>query len=323
MLGSGCGGGDEGGGGGGVVAIGRTSTASGEAQTAQAGQSLAAPLRVIVTLDGAASSGRTVTWSTASGGQLTPATATTGADGIATTQWTLGGAVGAQGAEAMLSGATGSPVGFTSTATAPPTGLVVARTATASGNNQTAQVNTALPQPLRVIVTNNGTPQAGTAVTWSTATGSVNPAAATTGADGIATTVWTLGGSTGPQLAQAGVTGATGSPVLFAATGTSPPPASTISVANNSFSPATLTVTAGTAVRFLWNAGATQHNVTPASGNPSALPASPGLPALNNAPFEFTTTFAAPGVFRFYCDNHGFENSPTSVSGMAGTVTVN
>jgi plastocyanin len=202
-------------------------------------------------------------------------------------------------------------------------GLAVAKTASNSGNSQTGPVNTALPQPLRVIVTNNGVAQAGTAVTWSTSNGGVNPPSSTTGADGIATTVWTLGSTSGAQAAQAAVAGATGSPVAFAATGTAVGGATTVNVSDNAFSPGVVTIVAGGAVRFLWASGAMNHNVTPATGNPSVLPRSPGLPLLLDAPQDFTVSFPAAGVFRFYCSAHGAEDTPTTVSGMSGTVTVN
>lgn len=100
--------------------------------------------------------------------------------------------------------------------------LVVARTATASGNAQTGAAGTALPEPLRVLVTRGGTPVSGTAVAWAApGTGaSVNPANATTDANGIATTTWTLPQAAGAATAAATVAGATGSPVSFTATGT-------------------------------------------------------------------------------------------------------
>ncbi len=101
-----------------------------------------------------------------------------------------------------------------------PAGLTVAKAPSASGDGQSGEVGTPLAEPLRIIVTLDGAPQAGTAVTWSaTGTGAgVDPASSTSGTDGIAATAWTLGQTAGPQSAQATVSGATGSPVTFGAT---------------------------------------------------------------------------------------------------------
>ncbi|OYV72126.1 MAG: hypothetical protein B7Z72_05470 [Gemmatimonadetes bacterium 21-71-4] len=93
-------------------------------------------------------------------------------------------------------------------------------TGTASGDGQTAQVGTMLPNPLRVVVTLSGAPQPGKTVTWAApgAGASVGSPAAVTDASGIATTTWTLGSTAGTQNATATLAGATGSPVTFAAT---------------------------------------------------------------------------------------------------------
>jgi len=102
---------------------------------------------------------------------------------------------------------------------------VIAKTATASGDNQAAQIGTTLPNPLRVVVTLNGSPDIGVTVTWATpaAGASVNPATSVTDASGIATTTWTLGSTIGPQGATATLAGASGSPVTFVGVGTAVP----------------------------------------------------------------------------------------------------
>lgn len=89
------------------------------------------------------------------------------------------------------------------------------------------------------------------------------------------------------------------------------------------FSPTTITINAGESVRFVWAAGATTHNVSPATGNPSALPQSPGFPTLIDAPQDFSVVFPTSGIFNFYCTAHGANPSAGSVSGMSGTITVN
>lgn len=102
-----------------------------------------------------------------------------------------------------------------------PGGVAVAKTATASGDGQSAVVGTALANPLRVVVTSDGAPESGATVVWSAAAGgAVAPASAVTDASGIATGIWTLGHTAGAQAANATVAGAAGSPVAFGATAT-------------------------------------------------------------------------------------------------------
>lgn len=102
------------------------------------------------------------------------------------------------------------------------------------------------------------------------------------------------------------------------------PPAggTTFTVANNSFSPASITINSGESVRFLWASGAAGHNVTPASGSATALPISPGSPALLAAPQDFTIQFPSAGTYRFFCSAHGANPSPDQVTGMSGSVIV-
>jgi len=109
-----------------------------------------------------------------------------------------------------------------------PTGAsapVVQKAATASGDGQTGTINTALLDPLRVLVTLSGVPQQGDTVTWaaSGAGASVSPVKSVTNVSGIATTTWTLGSSLGNQSATATLAGAIGSPVAFSATASAGP----------------------------------------------------------------------------------------------------
>jgi len=205
-----------------------------------------------------------------------------------------------------------------------PVTLSVAKTATNSGDAQTGAAGAVLPNPLRVVVSDGGILQSGVTVTWATASGgSLTPASGTTDASGVSAATWTLGAGGGTQTATASVSGATGSPVTFTA---SPPAIPTITVAAGGalqFSPATISINAGQAVRFVWASGASNHNVTPDVGNSSALPASPGLPALLDAPQSFDVTFPAAGTFKFFCSAHGANPSAGNVTGMSGTVTVN
>jgi plastocyanin len=214
-----CGGSKDGPTGAPARAIQKTATASGEGQTGTVSTALANPLRVLVTLDGVPQAGVSVTWAaSASGASLSPTASLTDAGGIATATWTLGTTAGAQSATATLAGATGSPVTFGATASATPVPLL-AKAPAASGDAQAGTVATALANPLRVLVTLSGTPQAGDTVTWGTtgAGASVSPLKAVTDANGIATTAWTLGQTAGVQGATATLAGASGSPLTFSA----------------------------------------------------------------------------------------------------------
>ena len=204
-----------------------------------------------------------------------------------------------------------------------PSTQAIAKTATNSGDAQAGTAGVALATPLRVVVTDAGVAQSGVTVTWATANGGTLAPGGATDASGIATATWTLGAGGGAQTASASVSGATGSPVTFTATA---PVVPTITVGPGGaavFSPLTLTINAGQSVHFVWATGATNHNVTPDIGNADPLPASPGLPALLNAPQNFNVTFPSAGTFRFFCTAHGSNPSPGNVGGMSGTITVN
>jgi len=106
--------------------------------------------------------------------------------------------------------------------------VAVAKAGAPSGDAQAGTVNTALAQPLRVIVTEDGTPKAGVTVAWTAINGATNPTSSPTDVGGIATTAWTLGTTAGAQTARATLAGATGSPVTFNATA-APGPAANLS----------------------------------------------------------------------------------------------
>ena len=96
---------------------------SGNGQSGPAGQDLANPLRIVVLRGAIPAAGAVVNWSaTGAGASMTPSSSTTGADGISTSVWHLGTAAGTQSAQATVSGADGSPVRFTATATGNPGG---------------------------------------------------------------------------------------------------------------------------------------------------------------------------------------------------------
>jgi adhesin/invasin len=150
--------------------------------------------------------GAAVTWVvTAGGGSLDPTTGTTDDAGRASTTWTLGSATGANVAQAIVSGV-GEAI-FTATASAgDPEDIVVA-----TGNGQDGQAGTRLANDLvAAVVDAEGNPVAGVTVTWRVESGggSVTPRTSNTGADGRASTAWTLGSRVGSQTVEASAPGA-------------------------------------------------------------------------------------------------------------------
>ena len=110
-----------------------------------------------------------------------------------------------------MTGANGSPVNFTATANA----AAAASLELAGGNNQTGDVDAALPAALQVRAEDEfGNPVSGVTVNWAVTAGggSVDPATSTTAATGIASAAFTLGPDAGANTATATATGLTGSP---------------------------------------------------------------------------------------------------------------
>jgi plastocyanin len=182
-----------------------------------------------------------------------------------------------------------------------------------SGDGQVADANTTLPNPFRIVITKAGAPVSGKTVTWQVTAGggTVNPTTATTGNDGIASTVATLG--TTQLTVTASADGVTGSPVTFGAAviGLN----ATVSVANNSFTPNEVTIKTGGTVTFNWSTGATGHSVVPDDGK--TIPDSGDGHTLRSAPFQFSATFNAPGDYYYHCSAHGGNKT-----GMFGRITV-
>jgi plastocyanin len=193
-----------------------------------------------------------------------------------------------------------------------PSPLVVAK---ASGDQQTGPASQALPQDLRIVVTRDGSPAASVAVTWSTTDGSLSPASGTTDASGNAASSWTLGPTDGAQSAQAAVQGATGSPVVFAATATGgtppPPPPNAVgvsveninftSVRNGTSNPAVDSVAVGGTVTWTWvNTGTAKHSVQ--STGTTHFTSSSVLIG-NNMVYQFQ--FNTAGTYTYNCAVHG------------------
>src|SRR5918993_433216 len=102
------------------------------------------------------------------GQTVTPASSITGADGLASTIWTLGTGAGSQSATATSDGMSGSPVTFTAEARAGSPDELVRE----SGDGQSAAPGTELPAPLIVrLVDERGNGVPNRAVSWVVATG--------------------------------------------------------------------------------------------------------------------------------------------------------
>jgi Big-like domain-containing protein/invasin-like protein len=167
---------------------------SGDGQTAPVGTTLVSPLVVKATdAQGNPVAGIVVAWSATGGGTVSPATGSTGIDGTASTQRTLGPAAGAQGAIADAGDVPGSPITFSATATSGSAGQL-SITTQPSASATVGQVLSVQPQVQLRDNLGNPVAQAGIAVTVAIASG---PAGGTlsgqltrsTDANGLATFV--------------------------------------------------------------------------------------------------------------------------------------
>jgi plastocyanin len=296
-----------------VPVLQKTSSASGDGQSGTVATTLANPLRVLVTLGGAAQGGDTVTWA-ASGAaaSVSPTKAVTDASGIATATWTLGQSAGSQSATATLAGATGSPVTFSATAVPGP----ATQLSLSGGDNQSAVVNTTFTSPLAVKVGDQfGNGVAGDTVTWAVTGGSASVLASqsVSGATGVAETAATAGGTAGSITITATSGALSGSPVTFHATATTVPTAASVSVGNFFFksghnatqNPAVDTVAVNGTVTWTWTGGT--HGVQ-SLGSPSFTDS----PTQSSGSYMFT--FTAAGTYQYDCTVHGLA--------MTGTIVV-
>ena len=203
-----------------------------------------------------ATSGLSVTFTkTGTGGSLgTPNPATTGATGAATITFTTGTTQGTQYTVTATSTSPSTRTGTSPTITT--AAAVPTRMALNAGNGQTATVNTAVATAPSVIVYdayNNPVPNVVVTFAVTGGGGSIGTTSATTNASGIATCgSWTLGTTAGANTLTASVTGLTGSPVTFTATGTAGAATKYI-VTPSTYSPAarsTITLTAQLADQY-------------------------------------------------------------------------
>ena len=151
-----------------------------------------------------------------------PSSATSGADGLASVQLKMGSQAGpVTGMAEVPVAANITPVQANFTALALPANANgIAKVA---GDSQSGTINTALPNPLVVQVTDSrGNPIPGVSIVWTAETGggSVSEANTTTGADGRTSVIRILGSAAGQQTTSATATGLSGSPVIFTHTAT-------------------------------------------------------------------------------------------------------
>lgn len=194
---------------------------SGNAQSGAIGTQLAQPLRVrAVDRLGSPMAGRTVSFVVTSGsGSLGTPSATSAADGVASSTWTIGSNTAVAQVVSVAVVGSLSLTSMTATALAgPPTTL--AHAPTASGNGQTSPLGLAVPIRPSVLLSDalgNGVANATVTFAVTGGGGSVTGASATSNAMGIATVgSWVLGPAAGANTLQA--TFAALTPVVFTAT---------------------------------------------------------------------------------------------------------
>jgi plastocyanin len=283
------------------VTISKAGAPNGDAQTAEVATELPESLRVVVQEDGLPKPVAVVNWtSTATAAVLDPTSSVTDANGLTATSWTLGHTAGGQTARATLSGAGGSPVSFTATASPGPAAALTIQ----GGNNQQPIVTSALA-PLSVVVADAfGNGRTGETVAWSVTSGTLTLSAAqsTSGAGGVATIGATAAATVGAVSVRALVLDV--DTVTFNLTAVLPstatvhaPGISYRSARNLSTNPAVDTV--GVNATVTWDQlGNGAHRVR-STGATSFIDQ-----GATNSP-TFQATFGTAGVYTYDCDVHG------------------
>lgn len=242
-----------------------------------------------------------VTWGS-TGGAVSATSVATNAAGLSKVRFTYGTAAGNQTATATVTGLVGSPVTITLNATAG-TAVAIAKTA---GDNGTAPPSTQVTYTVQSR-DSHGNPKGGVTIDWAAGTGggSITPAQNTTAANGNASAQRTLGAGTGDQTATAIAAGFTPPDTVTFTTNAAI--VTTINVANNSFTPSSITVPNHTTVTWNWPNPTVAHNVTFAAvaGAPTNIP--------DKTTGSANRTFDTAGTFNYQCTNH---------PGMTGVVTV-
>lgn len=242
--------------------------------------------------------GITVNWASAAG-TVSGASVQTSAAGLSKVRFTYGTAAGPQSATATVSGLVGSPVTVTFTAQAG-TAVSIAKTV---GDNGTVRAGGQANYTVQARDT-HGNGKGGVTIEWGVATGggSISPSENTTLTNGTATATRTLGAGYGTQTATATAPDLASPQTVTFSTAA----AGLVEVRNNSFTPGTLTVPAGTLVIWEWQGATAAHNVTfSTAGAPTNIG--------NRTSGADQRTFNTTGTFAYECTNH---------AGMTGSVTV-
>jgi hypothetical protein len=186
-----------------VVEVVIAPVASGNGQSGVVGTALGNNLRVLVTRNSLPFAGASVHWSTtAGGGVIAPAVATTDNDGIALAAWTMPTTSGSLSASAAVDGAEGSPVSFTATAVAGP----ATSFSLLAGNNQMVAAGATASEPLTVKLQDTyGNPVSGATVSWTVFAGTATLSASSvdTGPSGTASVEVTAGATPGAVVIRA------------------------------------------------------------------------------------------------------------------------
>lgn len=201
---------------------------TGDGATAAVGTVQQVAVRV-VTAAGAPVSGATVEWRVAAGGgSVSPATASTGADGSASAGWTLGATPGAHALTARVGSV--PPLTMTANVTAGPAASLAGHGTLAA----TATVASRL-EPAVAVRDAHGNPVAGAAVAFAVQAGggTLEASSAATDAQGIARPGgWTLGTAAGPNAITASMPGI--APATLAVSAVAGPPAAVEPIAGDS-----------------------------------------------------------------------------------------
>jgi hypothetical protein len=185
----------------------RVVAVSGGGQTGPVGQALPEPL--VVRSDdqgGSPVPGASVTFTVEGDGSVGVAQATTDGEALASTTWTLGTTTGPQRLTAAITGSTSGSAQLTATALAGPPAEMLKT----SGDQQIAPVGVALFEPVTIMVTDAyGNGVAGESVSFVVTSGNglVNPSQASTGDDGTAQAIWTMGEELGVNTLSATASG--------------------------------------------------------------------------------------------------------------------
>jgi plastocyanin len=279
---------------------------AGNTQSDTIGATLATAYAVLVRNEaGTPVVGVTVNWSAAGGGSVSAPTSVTNASGIATVNRILGTTVGAQTAQARVTGLNGNPVNLTATATVGGAALIEKTAEPAAGVISTNVTYTVTARD------RGNNPKVGVTIDWAATGGggTIAPPQNSTDANGQASATRTLSATPGAHTATA-TAAIIPETETFTTNATTAPLAATVSVGNNFFNPVNAPIAATGTVTWNWASGGILHNVTFEDNMGSSTDIGTGS--------HVRTFNVAPGIIRYRCTIH----STNFTTGMVGTVSV-